>query len=278
MFHNVLIGVGDRETGHDALALARQLVSADGELTLVQVQVVTHKPSADSGFVRETQEQRRELQALASRRDEAGVEAGVASVKGLSVARGLHAFAQLRSADLIVVGASRAGEMDRMLLGDATRDVLRGAPCAIAVAPNGYADLARPLKQIAIAYDGSPASDRAVEVARRVAAARHATLSAFQAVAQPVAARDPSNPEAEIAVAVETARERIRGLGAVEPVVRSGDAAEELAHFEPSVDLLVIGAHEHHAIDRFLGVSTSETLAEHPVSPLLVLPPSTQAA
>jgi nucleotide-binding universal stress UspA family protein len=278
MFDNVLVGVGD-QTGDDALALARRLVSAAGGLTLVQVQVVTHKPSASSGLVRETQEQQREMQALALRCEEAGVDARVASVKGLSVARGLHAYARLRDADLIVVGASRAGEIDHMLLGDNTRDVLRDAPCAVAVAPIGYADSAGSLEQIAIAYDGSPASDRAVEVARRVAAARDAKLSAFQAVAEPIAARDPWNPEPEIAAAVETATERIRSLGAVEPVVRSGDAAEELARFETSVDLLVIGAHEHRAIDRFFGVSsTSETLAEHPASPLLVLPPSAHAA
>jgi nucleotide-binding universal stress UspA family protein len=278
MFKNVLVGVGDREGGQDALALARQLVSSDGALTLVQVQVVTRKPSADSGLVREAQERQRELGMLASLRDEADVDADLASVKGLSVARGLHATARLQRADLLVVGASRAGDVDRLLVGDDTREVLRDAPCAVAVAPVGYANQVRPFKEIAIAYDGSPASERALAVARHVAADAQAKLVAFQAVPAEAGARDPWNPDAEIAAAVNTAARRIGALGDVEPVVRSGGAAEELARFQPSVDLLVVGAHEHPRIDRFFRVSTSETLAERPASPLLVLPPAGDAA
>lgn len=278
MFNNVFVGVRDREGGEDALALARQLVSTNGGLTLVSVQVVTRKPSADSGLVREAQERRRDLDMLASLRHEADFDADVASVKGLSVARGLHAIARLQRADLVVVGASRADEVDRMLIGDDTRDVLRDAPCAVAVAPVGYASRARPLTEVAIAYDESPASYRALEIARRVAADAQARLLAFQAVPPQRASGYPWNPDAEIATAVDTAGRRIGALGGVEPVVRPGEPVEELARFQPSVDLLVIGAHEHSRIDRFFRVSTSETLAERPPSPLLVLPPADNPA
>lgn len=277
MFENVVVGIGDNEGGADALALARQLVSPHGQLTLVQVQVVTRKPSPDSGFVREAQERQRQLDVLASLRDEAGVDARVASVKALSVARGLHAFARLEHTDLLVVGATRANDVDRMLIGDDTRDVLRDAPCPIGVAPVGYASRPRPLKQLGVAYDGSPAGDRAVAVARTLAAETDAKLSALQAVSTSVEARDPWHPDRAVAEAVAGAEERIVALDGIEPDVRSGDAVEELERFEPSVDLLVIGAHEHRAIERFFGPSTSETLAEHPASPLLVLPPSTDA-
>jgi nucleotide-binding universal stress UspA family protein len=248
MFGNVVIGVGDRDAGHDALALARQLVSAEGGLTLVRVQVVARKPSVDSGLVREAQEQQRDVEALLSFREEARVDAGVAVVKGFSVARGLHAFARHNLADLLVVGASRVDEVERVLIENDTRAVLRDAPCAVAVAPVGYASLARPLREVAIAYDGSRASDRALEVARGVAAESHAKLSAVEPADLPVALRDPWDPQ-------------------------------ELERVEPAVDLFVIGAPEQSAIDRFLRVSTSETLAEHPESPLIVVPPpSTDAA
>jgi nucleotide-binding universal stress UspA family protein len=277
MYDNVVIGVGDLEGGRDALALGRQLVSSERGLTLLQVQVVSRKPSADSGLMRETQEQQRERDVLASLRDEAEVDARVASVKGLSIARGLHAFARLHRADLLVVGASRASEVDRMLIGDDTREVLRDAPCAVAIAPVAYATRLRPMKEIAVAYDGSRDSDGALEIARGLAAEGHATVSAVQVVPMSVAAGDPWNPDAAVAQAVEAAERRVVALGGVEPHVVSGDAAEELERFEPSVDLLVVGAHEHRAIGRFLGPSTSETLAEHPASPLLVLPPSKAA-
>jgi nucleotide-binding universal stress UspA family protein len=278
MYDNVVIGVGDLEGGRDALALGRQLASSERGLTLVQVQVVSRKPSADSGLVREAQEQQRELDVLASLCDEAEMDARVASVKGLSIARGLHAFARLHRTDLLVVGASRASEVDRMLIGDDTRELLRDAPCAVAIAPVGYATPSRPLKEIAVAYDGSRDSDGALEIARGLAAESHARVSAVQVVPMSVAAGDPWNPDAAVAEAVEAAEQRVVALGGVEPHVVSGDAAEELERFEPSIDLLVVGAHEHRAIDRFFGPSTSETLAEHPASPLLVLPPSKAAA
>jgi nucleotide-binding universal stress UspA family protein len=265
MFEIVLVGVGDREGGADALALARQLISRQGELTLAKVQLVTRKPSADSGLVREAREEERELESLASLRAEAGVDARVASVKGLSVARGLHAFADLQRADLLVVGASRASEVD-------TLEVLRDAPCAVAVAPVGYASGPRPVEEIGVAYDGSAESDRAVALARTLAAERHARVFALQAVSTSVEASDPWNPDAAVANAVAAAEQRIVALGGVEPRVRVGEATDELAELEAGVDLLVIGTHEHRAIDRFFGSSTSETLAEHPASPLLVLP------
>jgi nucleotide-binding universal stress UspA family protein len=272
MFENVIVGVEDREGGADALALARQLISPQGELTLVKAQVVTRKPSANSGLVREARERERELELLASLRDEVGVDARVASVEGLSVGRGLHAFADLQRADLLVVGASRASEVDRMLIGDHTLEVLRDAPCAVAVAPVGYASGPRPVKEIGVAYDGSADSDRAVALARTLAAERHARVSALQAVSTSVEAHDPWNPDAAVAKAVAAAEQRIVALGGVEPRVRVGDTVDELTQLEAGVDLLVIGAHEHRAIDRFLGRSTSETLAEDPASPLLVLP------
>jgi nucleotide-binding universal stress UspA family protein len=263
MFDNVMIGVGDHDGGLDAIALARQLVSSSGSLLLVAVQLVSHKPSADSGFRREAHERRDLLEALASLRDEAEVDAQTTSVEGLSVARGLHAVARLGAADLLVVGTSRAGDVDRLLSGDDTREVVRDAPCAVAVAPLGYASRSRPFTEVGIAYDGSPVGDRAVETARAVAANSDAKLSALHAI-----------PTADMVEETRLARQQIRDLGGIEPHVRFGDAAEEIARFEPSVDLLVIAAHEHGRVDRFLRQSTSETLAERPTSPLLVLPSS----
>lgn len=39
MFDNVVVGVGGEGTGRDALELARQLISSDGNLILVAVEV-----------------------------------------------------------------------------------------------------------------------------------------------------------------------------------------------------------------------------------------------
>jgi hypothetical protein len=61
MYENVLVGVRDHESGLDAIALARELVSPGGVVTLLSVQVVARQPSASSGRVRQLAEQRREL-------------------------------------------------------------------------------------------------------------------------------------------------------------------------------------------------------------------------
>jgi nucleotide-binding universal stress UspA family protein len=116
-------------------------------------------------------------------------------VAARSAADGLHAFARHHGHDLIVVGASRAGDLDRLLIGDDTRDVLRNPPCAVAVAPLWYAGWAAPLRDV----------------------------------------RTPA-------------------------------------------DMLVVEAREQGPVERFLRISKLETLADRPVSPLLVVPPGEQPA
>jgi nucleotide-binding universal stress UspA family protein len=272
MFDNVLVGARDREGGRDALALARQLVSPVGRLTLAHVQVVARKPSADSGAVREAAERERVMKALASLSDEANTSTELASVKALSPARGLHTLVGLHAADLLVVGASRRSDLDRMFSGDDTREVLEGADCPVAIAPLGYGKRSHVFKHVAVAYDGSPASDEALDVARAIAVERRAKLSAFQAVSEPIELQDEWKFGAEIDRRVATARERIAELGGVEAHAGYGEVVEELAAFEASVDMLVIGSHRYTLADRLRDGSIAQALADRPSSPLLVLP------
>jgi nucleotide-binding universal stress UspA family protein len=274
MFENVLVGVGDSQGGADALALARQLISPRGEMTLAKVQVVARKPSADSGLQREGLERVRDLAMLTALRDEANVDGQVQSVKDLSVARGLRALARAEHADLLVVGASRTGGLDRMLSGDDTQEILRGSPCPVAVAPVGYASRALPIEEIGVAYDGSEDGERAVTLARAIAADSQARLSALQVVPTSVEARDPWNPDAAAAAAVAAAEQRILTLGGMEPRVSVGEPVDELVRLQSLVDLLVLAAHRHPAVERFVRLSISETLAEQSAVPLLVLPPA----
>jgi nucleotide-binding universal stress UspA family protein len=205
--------------------------------------VVARKPSADAGLQREDRERRRDLAMVTALSDEANVGAQVQSVTDLSVARRLGALARAQHAELLVVGASRTGELDRMLSGDDTQEILRGSSCPVAVAPVGYANRARPIEEIGVADDGSEDGARAVTLARAVAAAE----------------------------------QRIVTLGGVEPRVSVGEPVDELVRMQSLVDLLVLAAHRHPAIERFVGLSVSETLAEESAIPLLVLPPADSA-
>ena len=100
---------------------------------------------------------------------------------------------------------------------------------------------------------------------------RGAELSAFQAVPEPYV-HSIVNPQPEIEAGLAEARKRIAELGDVEPhVVSSDDAAEALARYGASVDLLVLGSHRYRPIDHLLSGSTAQRLADDAPCPLLVL-------
>jgi nucleotide-binding universal stress UspA family protein len=272
MFDNVIIGVDDPEGGRDALALARQLASPDGDLTLAYVQVVMPRPDEDSGAASLAADRRPALQRLVSLRDTSHLDARVLAIQARSVAAGLHELASRRDADLLVIGASRRDPYERMLVRDDTRAVLENPPCPVAVAPLGYARRASGLDRIGAGYDGSPESERALGVARELARELGGRVSAFRAVPEPVRVRDAWDPQPEIDEGVAQARRRLAELGDLEPYAASADdAAEALARYGTSVDLLVVGSHEYRPIDHLLSGSTAQRLADDAPCPLIVL-------
>jgi nucleotide-binding universal stress UspA family protein len=276
MFDRVVVGVDDYQAGRDALELAKRLVSLDGDMLLVFVQVVMRAPGPDSDPEWQLDERRRALERLASVRDDANADAQFLTVQAGSVARGLHEAVR-RHGDLLVIGASRRDEFERIFVGDNTRQVLQDAPSAVAVAPSGYAMRLPSLDTIGVGYDGSAASEQALTVAGVLARERGAELSAFEAVAGPVYASDPVSGRWALEARLEKARKQLADLDDVRPQVGS-DAARALARYAASVDLLVVGSQEYRVSDRFSGGSTSQRLAASAACPLLVLGPGTRDA
>jgi nucleotide-binding universal stress UspA family protein len=281
MFDNVIVGVDNVDAGRDAIGLAKQLGSGTRQLTLAYVEVVAIK-SPDSADGSESPLCRRAMERLASVADEAEVDAEVLCVEARSVASGLHELGVRRRGDLLVIGASRRDEYDRALVGDDTREVLGHAACTVGVAPMGFAARPQTMHKIGVAYDGSPESEQALAVARRLARERGAELSAVHAVPEPVYSsrrvtgprlvNDPWSSQAEIDEAVENARRQMAQLDDVETHATSGDATEELARYGASVDLLIIGSHKYRPLEAWLSVqSTAQRLADSAPCPLLVL-------
>ena len=277
MFDNVVVGVDDYEAGRDALELAKQLVSPDGDMLLVFVEVVMRAPGPDTDPQWQLDDRRRALQRLASVRDDANADAQLLTVQAGSVARGLHEAVR-RHGDLLVIGASRRDEFERTFVGDDTRQVLQDAPSAVAVAPTGYATRVPSLDTIGVGYDGSPASEQALTVASTLARERGAELSAFEAVAEPMYASHPVSGQWALEARLEKAQKQLGELRGVKPHVASGDPAQALARYAASIDLLVVGSHEYRLRDRFSGGSTSQRLADSAACPLLVLGPGTRDA
>jgi nucleotide-binding universal stress UspA family protein len=256
MFDNgvagVLTGILDDQTDRDVIALAQELVSPQGKLTLLHLHLVTARPVRDSGSFADTAKCRQALQRLAALADELSVDAELRCAEAHSPRRGLHELASRRGADLLVVGASRGDENDRTFIGDDTRKVLGDAPCAVAVAPPEFAARAGAIKKIGVGFDGSAQSEQAVALARRLAAERRAERSAFEAVPVPVYAGDAWNVKSEVEEHVEAERQRVAALGHLEPEAGFGDPFHELARYGQSVDLLVIGGHDYRPTDHLL--------------------------
>ena len=275
MFDRVVIGIDGYEAGEDAIALAKALLSGDGEVTLVYVEVLQSKPAPEADTRPGDEERRFGLERLGRLRDEGQIAAEISRIQAASVRRGLHEFAAAQDADLLVIGAGRHDPVAHMFLGDEARDVLEDPPCPVAVAPAGYSKHPGQLRKIGVAYDGSPESDRAFALARKLTVEHHATLSAFEGVRAPVYARDVWNVEGEIDADVEKARQRIAALGDVEAHAEFADeAVAGLRRYGASVDLLVVGAHRNRPVDRLVERSTSQRLADEPPCPLLVLAPA----
>jgi nucleotide-binding universal stress UspA family protein len=272
MFKNVIVGVDGAEGGRDAIALANLLRGEGGELTLAYVYHGDPHVWRGSSPPYEAEELERTRKLLETERAEAGVSAHIRWRGSSSVGRGLHELAEKIDADLLVVGSCRRGILGRVLVGDDTRSALNGAPCAIAIAPAGYAHERVAMREIGVGYDGSPESEHALEIGRRLAAARHTKLSAFQAVALPVYPFVGGTAVGElIDSVVNDARQRVAALEGVEPHAAYGQAGEELALYSASLDLIVIGSRSYGPLGRLVHGSTALQLAHSARCPLLVL-------
>ena len=123
MFTNVVVGVDEREGGRDAIALAKTLLAADGELTLAHVFVqnkVGSRVGGIPGWMRDASARAQLLSGPPARRRPAEHPMARGDV-GRS---GLHDIAEAIGADLLVVGSSRRGLLGRIRVADDTRAAL----------------------------------------------------------------------------------------------------------------------------------------------------------
>jgi nucleotide-binding universal stress UspA family protein len=273
MFENVLVGVVQADD-LDAVTLAHRLVARDGKLTLAHVFSGDTRLWRASGDQYRAAQRARALELLVKVRAEGGVEAELRGEESSSPGRGLHELAEALSVDLLVVGSSRRGTWGRVLLGDDALAALDGAPCAVAVAPAGYAHEPVAMREVGVGYDGSSESEHALAVARQIAAEHGARVSAFEVVSLPAYTflGGPTPVDGTPGELVNDARARIAALGGVDAHAAYGNVGEELALYSASVDLLVVGSREYGPLGRLVHGSTSRLLARRARSPLLVLP------
>jgi nucleotide-binding universal stress UspA family protein len=278
MFATIIIGVDGGDGGADAVALATSLATPSTKLLAVSLALVDTHPSrgANRDFDHVLHEQ------AAARLTHA--TDGNARLEGevlfaATVGAGLHAAAERHDADLIVVGSCRRGPLGRVLAGDDAKATVRDAPCAVAIAPAGYAQDPKPLRTVGLGWDGTPQSEHALEVARAIAAEAHAEILALEVVGLPLwPVPEASMAGQELATEVADAKATVGALPGVSGRVVTGLATEELMRFAHDVDLMIVGTHHRSPLNRVVIGSTAEGLARHCPCPLVVVPRTAQPA
>lgn len=270
MFTSIVVGVDCREGGRDALALATLLHAAGGG------KLIALHACASAPLIHEDV-----LILVEDELARAGATGRAIVVTDRSPAHALRTIAEREGAELIVVGSSRRGGVDRVLAGDDAAATLHCAPCAVAVAPREFALAPRPLRRIGVGFDDSRESRLALELARRLAHPEGADVRAITVVTPKVplwpsvawntawAGEDASALESDDRLlATITA-----GLGDdVTPETIIGTPWKELASRSTDLDLLVVGSRTHGPLRRLVLGSTATKLVRRAACPLLVAP------
>jgi nucleotide-binding universal stress UspA family protein len=185
------------------------------------------------------------------------------------------------SADLIVLGARGLGALATAVLGSVSLGILRHAPCAVLVVH----PQPRPLRSMAVALDGSAASDHAARFVTGLLLPSTLRVRLVGVVEPPRLPR--TAPKAAMAWLQEAAttvtNDRRRVLGAALDSVAKrfsghttqelpvGAPAEVLERMSSEVDLIVLGARGLGAMKRLLLGSVSERVLRHAACPVLIV-------
>jgi nucleotide-binding universal stress UspA family protein len=209
----------------------------------------------------------------------------------------LAELARSEEADLIVLGSTHRGPLGRVVPGSTVAHLLADAPCAVAVAPPGFAGPAdagaewRPLggdleetgiRVVGVGYDGSRPAGEALKIAADLALANGAALRVY-AVARRFAhvpSADGSGhsprPPTEAEALRQALDEAVAGLPSQTralPVFLRGFAADELIDaVKLGVDLLVLGSRGGGPIRRSFRHSVSNAVLSRASCAVLISP------
>ncbi len=264
VFPTALVGIDGGPGGRDALTLARQLA---GSTVLAHLHQLDRDAPAQALAL---------LRAEAERAGLHGDEVALAELNGWP-GDGLRELAARRETPLIVVGSSRRRGLGRLVHGDDVRATLRAAETAVAVAPAGWSDGARPLRRIGVGWTGDPASEAALSLATSLADG--APVRAVEAVVLPTPTPGMRGLDAVAAAwypgtqeDVERAQERLDARG-LDGRATAGFGVPVLEDFAQELDLLVIGHVPRGVLFRWLVGSTADGLVRTLSCPLLVAAP-----
>jgi nucleotide-binding universal stress UspA family protein len=285
---SILIGVDDSPRSEDAVAFAGTLAAASGATVVLACAFPyddapsrVSNPELRSALEAQAQEMLRRAAARLEGIDPARVK--TVAVASTSAPRALDRLAESQRAELIVVGATHTGHLGRIFPGSTAERLVHGAPCPVAVVPEGYRPppAGRPA-QIGAAYDGSEESVAAVNAATRIAlalAGQLRVIGVFEAagVAAPVVTAGAGLEMRE--AAEKQARDELDRAAAGLPehvhaqaVFLAGDAVRQLAAQSAGLDLLVAGSRGYGPLRAVLLGGVTGRLVRVISCPLIIVP------
>lgn len=276
----LLAGHDGSSRGDDALAFARVLAGAlDARVVVANVLETSPLQGARGRAYDAATERLVEVAEEVSPPDEVRV------VEAPTAERGLLALAEDLEAAMLVVGSSHRSVVGQAVLGTVADHVLRDAPCDVVLAPPAGAPERSVVRRIAVAYDGSPNAQAALERAAALAEAiGHGTrvdvltmIDLTPALVQPGLALVADDGGADRRAAEACAE---GGLAALPPELRGetrtafGLPGEALARAagELGADLVVCGSRRQGPLRRVLAGSTARRLLHNATCPVLVAP------
>jgi nucleotide-binding universal stress UspA family protein len=201
----------------------------------------------------------------------------------------LHELAAYEHAQLIVVGAAREGAAAHLKLNVMER-MVHGAPCAIAVAPAGYAD-SHALKRIGVGFSSSSEGRAAVRLARELAGTagggvRVIAGAGLEPALASYAFSSPALGAVQEEIYADTERTLARvcaqlsaedGVPIAHETVRD-DPARVLIERSDGLDLLVLGSRAYGPLRHALLGSVSAQAMREAHCPVLVVPRGAEGA
>jgi nucleotide-binding universal stress UspA family protein len=283
----ILIGVDNSGRSEDAIAFGQRIADAAGaDMVIACAYPYTDVPSrAANAALRDNALDTAKTMASYLAADPERVWTVVTA--NPSPAHALQKIGDTQRAALIVVGSTHAGRAGRVLPGSTGERLLHGAPCSVAVVPNGYHKRAsEPIRRIGVAYNGTDEAKAAVSAATGLARALRAELEVIGVVspeaytpalmAGPSVAALRTDVERDMQKSLDAIVAEIPSDVAARSVRLTGGAAETLTERSEHLDLLITGSRGYGPLHSVLVGGVSGRLMRAAQCPVIVVPRGVQ--
>jgi len=250
----VVVGVALRDDDTAPLALGSALAALTGA-SLVLLHASPFQPRA------EVQGRLRQIASQLPR----GLDVVLEIKDARSPVRALHESAEELGASMLVAGASELTGAGVVAPGGVGERLLHAAPCAVAIAPRGYAPPGAGMRRIGVAFVDGPEGRDALAVATGLARRAGGSVTSYTVLETAQASERLERIIARVKESVPA--EMLRATEVLE-----GDPADQLTAISAGVDLLICGSRGYGPVRSTLVGGVSSRLAHTASCPLLVIP------